>query len=194
MPLLHRQAQPAGALCLATFLLYGCASTTVTLQPTPQAPVCDSAASALVLWAPQWRPDQKDVANRDGAASTGLDNFLGQSGCFASAELRRVANLTPSSVGAQLRGASRTYAKVVGIEVRELGPIVKLLSSAAIVEGGTEVVLRVAEYSQDSGAELREFTVHWQNGGAGVIKGVASLSSDIQAALSAGLKPVPIAR
>lgn len=193
MSLLRRHAQPASALCLAT-LLHGCASTTVTLQPMPQPPVCNPAASALVLWAPQWRPDQKDVADRERAASAGLNNFLAQSGCFARAELRRVADLGPPTVGAQLGGSSREHTKVVGIEVRELGPIVKLLSSAAIVEGGTEVVLRVTEYSQESGIELRQFTVHWHNGGTGVIKGVASLPSDMQAALSAGLQPGSNAR
>ena len=39
--------------------LAGCVSTTtVTLTPAPQRPVCDASARALVLWLPQWRPDQ----------------------------------------------------------------------------------------------------------------------------------------
>jgi hypothetical protein len=155
---------------------------------------CSSASSALVLWAPRWRPDQKDVAAREEAASTGLNNFLARSGCFASAELRRVPTLEASAVSARSRRAEDSRFKVVGIEVRELGPVVKLLSSAALLEGGTEVVLRVTEYSPASGAQLREFTVHWQNGGAGVIKGVASLPVDMQAALSAALQPSSAAR
>lgn len=80
-------------------------------------------------------------------------------------------------------------AQVVGVEVRELGPIVKLLSSAALIEGGTEAVLRIIAYSPQSGDEVRQFTVHWHNGGPGVVKGVASLPGDMQAALRAGLQP-----
>lgn len=188
MPFPHRFGYFCVILSLAA-VLNGCASTVVTVQPSPQAPVCNAASSALVLWAPLWRPDQKDVAAREEAASTGLNNFLAQSGCFASAELRRVSSLEPSTVSAQLKRADGFRLMVVGIEVRELGPVVKLLSSAALVEGGTEVILRVAEYAPDSGATLREFTVHWKNGGTGVVKGVASLPADMQAALSAALQP-----
>lgn len=170
------------AVASAAALLTACASTTVTLQPSPQQPVCTPAAATLVVWAPQWRPDQKDVSAREQAAASGLKSFLAQSGCFARSELRRVADLAPSSVSSQLANAPDSLARVVGIEVRELGPIVKLLSSAALVNGGTEVLLRIIEYSPQSAKEQRQFTVHWQNGGPGVVKGVASLPSDMQAA------------
>ena len=41
------------ALVPALALLTACATqTTATLTPSPQAPLCDPAASALVLWAP----------------------------------------------------------------------------------------------------------------------------------------------
>ena len=170
-------------------LLGACAHTTITLEPGPQVPVCSPAASALILWAPVWRPDQKDAASREAAAAQGLEHFFAQSGCFARTELRRVADLTPQSVAAALASPPAGVTRVVGIEVRELGPVVKLLSSAALVEGGTEVVLRIAEYALHSGAEARGFQVHWRDGGAGVIKGVASLPQDMHAALRAGLKP-----
>lgn len=189
----YRLAHFGGVLSVAA-VLAGCASTAVTVQPSPQAPVCSAASSALVLWAPHWRPDQKDIAAREEAASTGLNSFLAQSGCFASVELRRVPSMEASAVSALLKQSEGFRSKVVGIEVRELGPVVKLLSSAALIEGGTEVVLRVTEYSPDSGAALREFTVHWQNGGAGVVKGVASLPADMQATLSAALQPSSAAR
>ena len=170
-------------------LLGACAHTTITLEPGPQVPVCSPAASALILWAPVWRPDQKDAASREAAAAQGLEHFFAQSGCFARTELRRVADLTPQSVAAALASPPAGVTRVVGIEVRELGPVVKLLSSAALVEGGTEVVLRIAEYALHSGAEARGFQVHWRDGGAGVVKGVASLPQDMHAALQAGLKP-----
>lgn len=169
-------------------LLVGCASTKTTLQPASQAPVCAASATALVLWAPHWRPDQKDVLAREEAAAAGLTDFLAKSGCFARSELRRVKDFTPPTVQAQVGSIRAPTTLLVGIEVRELGPTVKLLSSVALIEGGTEVVLRIIEYSPQSGAEVRQFTVHWQNGGSGVVKGVASLPSDMQAALQAGLQ------
>ncbi len=169
--------------------LAGCASTTVTVQPSPQAPVCSGTSSALVLWSPRWRPDQKDVVAREAAAAKGLNDFFTQSGCFASAELRRVPSLASLTLSAIPEQVASSRFKVLGVEVRELGPVVKLLSSAALVEGGTEVVLRITEFSPDSGASLREFTVHWSDGGAGVVKGVASLPNDMQAALRAALQP-----
>ncbi|MBS0292955.1 MAG: hypothetical protein JSS01_10635 [Proteobacteria bacterium] len=175
-------------------LLVGCASTSVTVQPSPQTPVCDHSAVALVLWAPHWRPDQKDVAAREQAANTGFTDFLAQSDCFARAELRRVPELTPPAIRAQLAEKPGEFTKVLAIEVRELGPVVKLLSSAALVEGGTEVVFEIAEFSVPSVAEQRRFTVRWLNGGPGVVKGVAGLPGDMQAALRAGLQPGASAR
>lgn len=176
----------AGA-CLV--LLAGCASTTVTLEPAPQAPVCDPAQSALIVWAPKWRANQKDVAAREQAAATGIQNFFASSGCFANYEIRRVANLASPATSAQLDSAATHFQTRVGIEVRELGPIVQLLSSAALVEGGTEVVLQITTYPRQAAEKQRQFNVHWKNGGAGVIKGVGSLPSDMQAALRAGLQP-----
>jgi len=154
---------------LVCALLAGCASTKVTLQPSPQPPVCSASATALVLWAPHWRPDQKDVPAREESAAAGLKDFLAQSGCFARSELRRVKDLAPPTVQAHLGSTRDLVAQVIGVEVRELGPIVKLLASAALVEGGTEVILRIVEYSPRSAVEVRQFTVHWQNGGPGCI-------------------------
>ncbi len=184
----ERVFRHAGALLLAA-VASGCASTTVTVTPSPQPPVCDGAVAALVLWAPQWRPDQKDVAQREEAASAGLASFLATSGCFARAETRRLGDLSAASVAAQIASASGPFSRVVVIAVRELGPVVQLLSSAALVEGGTEVVLQVSSRALPEGSPARDFTVHWRHGGPGVVKGVASLPADMQAALAAGLQP-----
>lgn len=179
---------------LAALLVAGCASTTVTLEPSPQATVCAPSQAALVLWAPGWRPDQKDVAARQEAAASGLQAFLGSSGCFARSELRRVADLSAPAAGEQWGRSGGAFTRMVGIEVRELGPVVKLFSSPALVDGGTEVVLRVIEYAPPAVAPQRQFTVHWKNGGAGVVKGVSSLPGDMQAALAAGLQPAAAGR
>lgn len=170
-------------------LLVACATTTVTLHPSPQAPVCNASSAALVLWASHWRPDQKDVSAREEAAAAGLKGFLAGSRCFARAQLRRVKELAPATVRDALDSEREVVPRVVGVEVRELGPVVKLLSSAALIEGGTEVVLRIVEYSPRSAAEVRQFVVHWTNGGPGVVQGVAGLAADMQSALEAGLQP-----
>lgn len=177
------------AVSLCALLLAACASTNVTLSPSPQAPVCDRSASALVLWAPQWRPDQKDVAAREEAAASGLSSFFASSGCFARTELRRVSSLSPSVVNTTLAASAGQFSAVVTIAVRELGPVVKLLSSASLVEGGTEAVLQVSSNRLQPSSQPREFTIHWRHGGPGVVKGVASLPSDMSAALRSGLQP-----
>ncbi|MBY0274345.1 hypothetical protein K2Z84_03315 [Candidatus Binatia bacterium] len=198
MPLANLFARPrsrvgaravAVSLAVLVALCAGCASTTVTVTPSPQAPVCDPRAAALVLWAPEWRPDQKDVPEREAAAAAGLDEFFRRSGCFARSELRRTPDLAPPTVAAQLadtRGAGPLDV-VVAIAVRELGPTVKLLASPALVDGGTEVVLQVSVFVPPEAREPRTFTIHWQDGGPGVVKGVASLPRDMQEALAAGL-------
>jgi len=169
--------------------LAACADTSVVLAPSPQPPVCDPAAAALVLWAPQWRANQKDVPEREQAAEAGLQDFLATSGCFARSELRRVADLGSASLASQLDAAVPRFDRAVGIAVRELGPVLELLGSLALVEGGTEVVLHIGVLSVQKDAAPREFTVHWQHGGPGVIKGVASLRADMRSALIAGLQP-----
>jgi hypothetical protein len=174
-------------------LVAGCASTVVSLTPSPQAPVCERSATALVLWAPEWRPEQKDVAQREAAVAKGLQDFFGSSGCFAQAALRRMTSLGATAVSAQHAAEAGRFDRVVVIAVRELGPVVKLLSSAALVEGGTEVLLHVSTLPSP-GAPPRAFTAHWRNGGPGVLRGVASLPADMQAALVAALQPGEAAR
>ena len=182
------------AVPLSALLLAACASTNVTISPSPQTPVCDRSASALVLWAPQWRPDQKDVAAREEAAASGLTSFFASSGCFARAELRRVSSLGSSAVNTERAASGGQFNAVVTIAVRELGPVVKLLSSASLVEGGTEVVLQVTARQLQPATQPREFTVHWRHGGPGVVAGVASLPNDMSAALRAGLQPATATR
>jgi len=174
-----------------TAFLAGCASTTVTLIPSPQAPVCDPAASALVLWAPQWRPDQKDVSQREAVAHAGLRDFLSETQCFARSELRRLPDLAPETIATQFDSAASQFDSVVLIRVRELGPVVRLLSFPAFVDGATEVVLHVTTYQAPAFTVSREFTVHWRDGGPGVIKGVTSLPDDLRATLGVALQPTP---
>lgn len=183
---LPSQSSPLALVLLA---LCGCAATTSTLiTPSPQPPVCQASTTAVVVWAPQWRADQKDVAAREAAASDGITRFFRDSGCFASVSLERVPQLSAAGIRSAASEAAPRFDRLVAIAVRELGPVVKVGSSLAIVEGGTEVVLDIEEYKLPN-TTPRSFTVRWVNGGPGVIKGVATLPQDIQAALSAGLQP-----
>lgn len=177
------------SVCLCTLLVTACASTKVTLSPSPQNPVCDRSARALVLWMPKWRPNQKDVLAREQAVASGLARFLASSGCFAYADLRREDNLDSFDVDTKPETTAGDFDLVVTITVRELGPVVKLLSSALLVEGGTEALFQVTSLRLQPNSQTREFTVHWQNGGPGVVKGVASLPNDMSEALRIGLQP-----
>jgi hypothetical protein len=147
--------------------------------------------NALFLWGPRWRPDQKDVSARETAAQKGIDQFLSSSGCYTNYEVRRVPVDKPLSTDDIQAFAAASTLKIdrVGVvKVRELGPVVKLLASPALVDGGTEVVLELTTLDPANATSRRAFTVQWQNGGPAVIKGVASLPDDMQAALAAALK------
>lgn len=180
---LNRSSFAAG---LATALLCACTATTqVTLTPPDPAPVCAPAAHGpvAVFWRTQWRADQKDVPEREAAAKQGIQRFVADGGCFASATVARTTeNGSAFDVPA---GADR----LVVLTVRELGPVVRLLSSAALVDGGTEVVVDAAEYRPGQRAPQRQFSIRWTNGGPGVVKGVQTLPDDLVAALKAGLMP-----
>ncbi len=180
---------PSLTILIISIALAGCATTTVTVMPSPQTPVCNNTASALVLWAPQWRPNQKDVLEREAAAEAGLKRFLHSSECFAGSDLRRLPSTTFPAVAAEATSAKEKFNKVVTITIRELGPVIKLLSSLALIHGGTKVLFQVGEYILPSAVPTRTFTIHWQNGGPGVIKGIDSLSQDMLAALVIGLQP-----
>ncbi len=181
---------------LLSLLILGCASTTVSFSSaSPQASLCQvhgEHVSALILWGVNWRPDQKDIALREAAADQGIARFFQSSACFANYEIRHVSldALSQREYIQALAAASEAKPdRVLVVAVRELGPVLKILSSAALVEGGTEVVLNISEYTKPAFITPSEFTVHWQNGGPGVVKGVATLSADMEAALDVSLKP-----
>lgn len=186
-------------ISLTVFVLSGCASThfQVTGQ-VPHQPLCQPVgeqASALVFWGPKWRPDQKEVPRREAAAQRGIEQFFSTSGCFDKVRIiRKVGDRESIELPpAEVPGLAATYASapihVLFITVRELGPIVKLFSSLALVEGGTDVVLEIRAVSPSTGQTTADFTAHWQNGGPWVIKGVSTLEQDIASALQEALKP-----
>jgi len=171
---------------IAITLLSACAATTTVITTPPgQAPVCqpDTDLRVAVRWGTNWRLDQKDVVNREAAASKGITDFFASAKCFRSSSVSR-------------SGASNGKSRVpegsdllLLLTVRELGPVVKLLSSAALVEGGTEAVVDVALFRPRQDLPIRQFTIQWRDGGPGVLKGVRTLPQDMASALAAGLLP-----
>lgn len=201
----HGAAMPRSALFLMLLAVVGflaaCASTSVAV--TGDAPVdslCQTGTerlNALVLWGPRWRADQKDAPRREEAAGQGIDQFLSTSGCYTAYEVRRVpleTLLSTEDIQSFVAESKLKVDRVVVVAVRELGPVVKLLASLALVEGGTEVVLDLTIIEPSKPSSRRDFTVRWENGGPGVIRGVGTLPEDMQAALVAGLRPPPGAR
>ncbi len=182
------------ALCL---LLLGCASTKVTTSgDVPTASLCQSTAenlSALVLWGSKWRPDQKEVSRREAAAQQGLEDYFATSGCFSRVEVHRLPDEKTAQVLSrqELRSlasvANSSPDRLIVVVVRELGPVVKLLASPAILEGGTEVILEVTAVDLRSTSSPVNFRVHWENGGPLAIKGVKTLPEDMSAALRAAM-------
>ena len=139
----------------AACLLAGCAATTsLTLTPSPQPALCQRAPeriNAVVLWTTQWRADQKDVIDRETAAGIGIARFFGESGCFAKVEIRRLASPAQAHEQAAAAASASMTDVVLVVVVRELGPILRLGSSAALVEGGTEVILDFTAYADSVG-------------------------------------------
>jgi hypothetical protein len=177
------------AFAAVLLALGGCAATTTAqLSPAPQAPVCGKSTTAVVFWTTRWRADQKDVPAREAAAADGINAFFGTSGCFKSVSIQHLQQHSMETIQTAVEQATTDQAKVVLIAIRELGPTVRIGGSPALIEGGTEVVLDISEYEAAKAAP-RRFTVAWRNGGPGVLKGVASLPHDMQAALATGLQP-----
>jgi hypothetical protein len=182
----------------------GCASTKVeTSGLVPGHPLCqakDERISALALWQPQWRPDQKNVPLREASAQRGIELFFSESGCYSKTDvLRPVPQDRAGAISdEEALGLAANHpsapSRLIVITVRELGPVVKLFGFPALVEGGTEVVLELRALDVTNGRLLANFRSHWQNGGAFVIKGVASLEQDMRAALTVALQPLPVDR
>ncbi len=173
----------AALLCASS-----CASTRVetTGQPLKKS-LCETAGAKIpvsVSWRPQWRPNQKDITERERAAETGIRNFFSESSCFTLIALQRL----DATATAEIPRAGKPHLQML-IEVRELGPVVRLFSTWALLDGGTEVVFSLKILSNQDAPPLAELDTHWQNGGHWVLKGVKSLPDDMKAALQAALEP-----
>lgn len=174
----------SGFLILA---LSSCAATSVHTEGSMPRCVRGERQSALVYWGTDWRTDQKDVEQREEAALRGIEDFFLQSTCYAARHIERIASenaLHQNGVVSAPPGTDR----IIVITVRELGPVVRLCASPALVDGGTEAVIAVRVLAAEGGL-LAECKIHWQNGGPFVIKNTRTLRNDMHAALRAALEP-----
>jgi hypothetical protein len=179
----------------ATLHLAGCASTQVVQTGAVQeAPLCqskDQPYSALILWGPVWRPNQKDVPLREIAALQGIEDFSAHAACYASTTIRRLPGErsaerpTEAQVHDIATGVTPAPDRIVVLTVHELGPVLQINGPVAALGGGTEVVLEAQVYDGKSARQIAKRGVHWTNGGSFVIKGVKTLPMDMRSALDA---------
>ena len=177
----------------ATLLLAGCASTQVVLTGSAgEAQLCQSKVqpySALILWGPVWRPNQKDMPLREIAALKGIEDFSEHSACYSSVAIRKLpgersAELpTDTQVREIANGTPPAPDRIVVLTVHELGPVIQINGPIALLGGGTEVVLEVLVYDGKSGLQIAKRGVHWSNGGSFVIKDTKTLPKDMRSAL-----------
>jgi len=184
------------ALLLAAALLAGCASTTIENTGSPlKAPLCkpgETPRTVYVVWGPEWRPDQKEPAEREALAQKGIEEFLAGVPCLTAVGLKRFPARSAIPTNEELlhlaRSAKPPADVALLVVVHELGPVL-LIGIPVIVEGGTDVVIDVRVLESATSAVLAESRTHWKNGGTFVIKGTGSLARDMASALRAALLP-----
>ena len=106
----------------ACVLLAACATTKVEVSGSGTGkPLCpaDARPLTLVLWTTDWRPDQKDVAERDAAAWQAIQRFFVRSSC--KTEIRNAARLPPYA---------QAFGKVIAITVRDFGIETRVLDGS----------------------------------------------------------------
>ena len=183
-------------LAAACATVLGCASTKVqTSGRALRAPLCEPSKpklSALVLWGPRWRADQKEPQLREASALRGIVEFFDSTGCLSDVDVRRYADDSAAPVPTDeqlLRTAADAKPqpdRVVLVVVRELGPRLEF-GIPTIMEGSTEVVLDIRVLDAKSATMLADVRTKWRNGGTFVVRGVGSLDHDMSSALRAAL-------
>ncbi|MFZ5630464.1 MAG: hypothetical protein ACOY5B_15135 [Spirochaetota bacterium] len=170
------------------FAAFACSSTRVGITPAaPARKLCQNVGEnihALVLWRPQWRPDQKEPIKREEAAKLGIKDFFSTSRCFGKTRIERSDAENIAAYQQTNVKSSPDFERLIHITLRELGPVVRLFNSFALLEGGTEVVLEI-EVSDTRADLVEKYRLHWQDGGPWTLKGATTLPADMTAALAA---------
>ena len=179
---------------LAGLIICGCAGTNiVTYAIVRKPPLCQMQSapeSALVLWGPAWRENQKEVALREEIAARAIDQFFTTAPCYSKVEVlksvagRSAIELSDAEALKFAVASNGGYDKIIILRVEELGPVVMLHPSPILWEGGTEVVLRIRVLNTKTSSLEADVTSHWKNGGAFILKGTKTLERDMEAVLT----------
>ena len=160
-----------------------------------EKPLCQPGrppVTTLVLWGPQWHPNQKEPKLREAAAEIGIRDFVNRVSCLSVTGIRKLSWVDHPPSNEQLlhiASSSKPQPEIVlFVVVRELGPRL-VIGIPNIIEGGTEVKIDVRALETQASEPLADTRTLWRNGGAFVIKGVGTLDRDMGSALSTVLMP-----
>jgi len=180
-------------LIFSVFISSGCASTTIKVTGLIQKkPFCHAGKRlpTYIYWGPVWRKDQKEPLLREAAALRGINYFVDQNDCISVTKINRFSQGEQQLSAQELLSLSLETTpksdRILSINVRELGPRL-VIGLPVIIEGGTEVLIDIRVIDTRSSTTITDAKVLWRNGGMFVIKGVASLSSDLTSALNSAL-------
>ncbi len=176
---------------LLLLALCSCASTRIetTGSALPRCSADGKPAQAHVFWKTEWRSNQKDVEQREEAVLRAIEDFFRQPGCFSAVAISRLDSSDTAAAQDQALASAAAKTKserIILITVHELGPVVRLCASPALVEGGTEALIGV-RVLEPQGAVLADCRIHWQNGGPFAIKNTRTLREDMKSPLRAAL-------
>lgn len=180
---------------LLTLLLAACGTTQISMHSVgANPPLCESVAreeSALVLWGPAWRTDQKDIPMREQMAENAIRKFFANNTCYPNPTILRslagknAATLSDAEVLKHAASLPNRFKKIILLRLEELGPVVTLNISPIPLVGATEVVFRTKVLNAGSAALDADVSTHWKSTQPYLLKGVKTLEQDFQDALSA---------
>jgi len=173
-------------LFFLALILGGCASTTAQYLSGSKGNLCTrlpTPVSVEIYWATDWRGDQKEPAEREKQALDGIRRFANSSECLRVTGIERIESTSVLVQQNILRESQLDSAQsIVFINFTELGPTLEI-GLPVLVRGHTEVKFDLHVYDMQTKAKIVDSQFLWRNGGTFIVKGVKSLSKNVEAAL-----------
>ncbi|MFN8578059.1 MAG: hypothetical protein U0354_14565 [Candidatus Sericytochromatia bacterium] len=164
-------------------MLNSCASTIINSHKIGTTKELCSKKSVLVFWGTAWRDNQKEKNLREEIASKAINKYFSNSKCFSDFKVVKNLNNKESISLSDTELLNQTkdskIDKIITIRIEELGPILNLNLGLVLVEGATEVKLRVKVIDIKTSSIDYDNSIDWKNGGAYIIKGIGTLESDM---------------
>jgi hypothetical protein len=180
------------APCILVFS--GCSTIRVnTYAAGMKPPLCQSDIAnqkILVLWGTAWRSDQKEADRREQIASVAIPRFFNSTSCYGSATVQKSIDgrdgisMSDSQILKSDIVVSGKFQKIVVLRLEELGPTLMFYLSPILWQGSTKVSLRIRVLDVATSSLDSDVAMHWEKGGAFVIRGVKSLEDSLTAALA----------